>query len=239
MATKTFDEITQDFRSAAQHENLPPTLTASIVNLYRGPDGSIDAFTTWNRWYHAPPGDPIANLTISDIHKKFQKGTEDWERSLKALDGLWTFLADAANVDRASESGRRGDWTGLRTYVASQLEHRTPAASALLRALDTPVALAQKGAIRELLVETTRRCHDATAGHAEFLDSLEHGGIALAQDTKGVAGAIGWMIGGTFAAGGVAVACGLGSMPVAAVGCGLAAAGYCGYCLHRLYEDAW
>lgn len=244
MVTKrSFDTITKEFLEAARRDNLPENLASNIVELHRGPVSSTEAFITWARWYNALPGDPITNLTISDIHKMFQSGAEDWGHTEKALDELWSYLTNPANIEQASKFACLSNWQSLRTHIASALETKAKP-SLLLSCLDTPVALAQKGLVRDMLVETIRRCSDANAAHASLLAEFERGGVArLARALgalppygggKGIGEAAGWAIGGTTVAAGVAIACGLAVMPFAAVGCGIAAAGYAAYCLSEI-----
>lgn len=240
---QNFDMITKEFLEAARRDNLPEDIAANIVDMHRGPVSSTDAFVTWIRWYHALPGDPIANLTISDIHKMFQRGTEDWRRTEKALDEMFSYVTDPANIEQAVKFARLSNWQSLRTHIASALETKAKP-SLLLSSLNTPIALAQKGLVRDLLVETIRRCSDANAAHASLLAEFERGGVARLAPAlgalppygggKGIGGAAGWAVAGTTVATIAAIACGTAGLAGAAMGCGIAAAGYAGYCLFEI-----
>lgn len=238
-----FDDITKEFLAAARRENLPETIATNIVELHKGPVSSIEAFITWKHWYNALPGDPVGNLTISDIHKMFQQGADDWKRTQKASDNLWAYLTDTTNVERATDRAKAFEWQSLRNSISNALGSRKATSEDLLSFLGTPISFAQKGLVRELAAESIRQYGDSAAEHATLLAELERGGLArlaLVSGGKGYspywrAGAVaaGW----TVAFAGTAVLCGLASLPIAAATSALAAGGYAGYCLHRLRED--
>jgi len=240
---ENFEEITKQFQTVARANQLPEEITSGIIDINRGLSSGIGAFVTWKLWYNALPGDPIGNLTITDIQKMFQRGADDWKRTLKASDYLWKYLNDTANIDRAADRARKFDWQGLRNSIASSIGNDRIAAEDSLSYLGTPISLAQKGLVRELTTESLRQYGDCATAHATLLSELERGGLArlaLASSDKGYspyarAGAVAafWTV--AFTA--TAVVCAVGSMPVAAGVAAASAIGYFGYTHRRLRED--
>jgi hypothetical protein len=237
---QSFDKITQEFLTAAKRDHLPDHLSEVVVELHRGPVSGTDALVTWKRWLEAPPDDPIGDLTPRDIRDLFQRSVQDLGRSQKAMDGLSKRVTDPSNLPTFAEASRKSNWQAFRSVIADGIRTGSSPRESLLATLDTPLRLAQHGLLQDLFVETFRRSVDAFTEQTALLEELSRGGLAglvgasgSARGSKGLPGAIMWHVGGTAFAGGVGIASGLLGLPIAAGGCGIAAAGYCLYCLSR------
>lgn len=231
-AAQKFESMTATFWHEAEKIQFPPERATQIVNLNRGPVFSTDAYVTWMRWYHALPGDPISNLTVSDLRDRFVIGAEAWQQSQQALDEIWSWMTEPAIYDETAQAVRAADWQAYRQAAMGELERETPLAH-----LDASISLAKKGLVRELMVDTMHSTGQASAEHALLLAELEAGGIARLAERAGardLAGAAGWAIGGTVALAGCAVVAGALTLPVSATLLGVAAAGYAGYCLTEM-----
>lgn len=178
MSEKTFEQATEEFLAAARQERLPEMMANNLIELYRGPISGADAIGTATRWFTARPGDPVANLTLNEIHGLFQKAHDDWKRSLKALDEIWTRSTAPAHIQKVAEISRQADWQSLRNRIASEIKAQDLPSVTVLRHFDSYANLAQKGLVREPLVTTLQHALKAANNHATSLAELAAGGIA-------------------------------------------------------------
>jgi hypothetical protein len=236
---QSFDRITQEFLTAAKRDQLAEHLSTVVVELHRGPMSGTDALVTWRRWLDSPPDDPIGDLTVREIRDLFQRGVQDLGRSQKALDEFSMLVTDPANLPTFTEAARKANWQGFRTIIADAVRKESSTSESVLTTLEMPLRLAQQGLLQHLLVETFRRSSEAFSEQTALLEELSRHGLAGLMRTRGSYGeAIGWHVGGTAFAAGVAIGAGKLGLTIAAGGCGAAAAVYCGWCLGR-YANYW
>ncbi|MBI2953116.1 MAG: hypothetical protein HYY30_02290 [Chloroflexi bacterium] len=252
---QTFEEISQEFRATARKYDVPDDVASSIVDLHRGPLSCSDASATFVRWYTAVPGDPIASLTIADIHRMFQKSCADWKVTKNGLDRMWQYLSSKSGGEQAQDVAREIDWQAWRKQQMSGTGQAGAVSDALTHSLAMPIALCEKGLVREVLVEGVRRAADLSAWSESILAGFQNGGGvgALAQAHEslpgGGSGKRGYPGYGGALVGKIVFGIGVPAV-ITAVGVGCAVAGgpagwagatYCwgvaGYYSKRVYDD--
>lgn len=250
MAQRTFDQISDQFRSAAREKQVPQELVSAVVDLHRGPLAFSDATASYVRWYTATPGDPAAELTLPAIREKFSASAEAWRQSQAAVGHVDSFLYGPGRPTPPEEIARQLPWGEWRSQLAKTLGTGFVAGE-ILRAAESPVQLGKQGKVKELLSENARQNAELSAWSASLLASLSsshdpvkvHEVLLNELQAKGYpswgAATLGRVVTGLVVPG-VIVATGVGCA-LAGGPAGWAGAAYCwgvaGYYSKRVYDD--
>ncbi|KAA3627170.1 MAG: hypothetical protein DWQ08_07930, partial [Proteobacteria bacterium] len=138
-----FETISGKFLSLAEKQDVPKTLARNVVAMSAGPANSVIAYTTWNRWFNATPGDPAGSLTIGDIQRLFSNSARSWNKAAKATERLAGDLTKPTNQDALAALVARRDWKNVRGLALQGAADDQLSVSAAV--IDTPLGAAEKG----------------------------------------------------------------------------------------------
>ena len=176
MPEKSFEEAVQAFRAVAREHQVNPSVVESVVKLHAAPIADAEAAKTAYRWFNAPAGDPIHQLTLNDLTALFAKAKGNWEAASAAASEIATDVLDPANLERVAEASRKFDWAASRARIAQHVDPAHALARRGLQTLDGFIALAQKGAMREAVDRVLRRHTEAARDNAAAYAQFARGG---------------------------------------------------------------